>query len=106
LFVLEAPGPQAVRSGFMSRNNPDETAKNWFDPSRDTGINRRGHSGVEHRAFSNEGRSSTAGIFKSSGSWGELSAELDRRAPRSGPYCRLCICRIQPDVYQPFSRQS
>jgi len=30
LFVLEAPGPQAVRSGFISRNNPDESAKNWL----------------------------------------------------------------------------
>lgn len=31
LFVLEAPGPNAVKSGFISRNNPDETAKNMFD---------------------------------------------------------------------------
>lgn len=29
LFLLEAPGPQAVASGFVSRNNPDESAKNW-----------------------------------------------------------------------------
>ncbi|HET6962909.1 MAG TPA: hypothetical protein VFJ27_10445, partial [Terriglobia bacterium] len=26
LFLLEAPGPKAVRRGFISRNNPDETA--------------------------------------------------------------------------------
>lgn len=31
LFVLEAPGPNAVKSGFISRNNPDETAKNMFE---------------------------------------------------------------------------
>jgi uracil-DNA glycosylase len=31
LFLLEAPGPQAVASGFISRNNPDESAKNFFE---------------------------------------------------------------------------
>ena len=30
LFVLEAPGPKAVHSGFISRNNPDQSAKNMF----------------------------------------------------------------------------
>jgi hypothetical protein len=30
LFVLEAPGSRAVGSGFVSRDNPDETAKNWM----------------------------------------------------------------------------
>ena len=30
LFLLEAPGPRAVQSGFVSRNNPDETAKNFM----------------------------------------------------------------------------
>jgi hypothetical protein len=30
LFLLEAPGPNAITSGFISRNNPDETAKNFF----------------------------------------------------------------------------
>jgi uracil-DNA glycosylase len=30
LFLLEAPGGKAVGSGFVSRNNPDETAKNFF----------------------------------------------------------------------------
>jgi hypothetical protein len=28
---LEAPGPKAVLSGFVSRNNPDQTAKNFFE---------------------------------------------------------------------------
>lgn len=28
LFLLEAPGPKAVESGFISRNNPDPTARN------------------------------------------------------------------------------
>ena len=30
LFLLEAPGPKAKSSGFVSRNNPDETAKTLF----------------------------------------------------------------------------
>lgn len=30
LFLLEAPGPKAVRSGFVSRDNPDRTAENLF----------------------------------------------------------------------------
>ena len=25
LFLMEAPGPKASASGFVSRNNPDET---------------------------------------------------------------------------------
>jgi uracil-DNA glycosylase len=40
LFLLEAPGAMAVRSGFISRNNPDETAKNFFALSTDAGIPR------------------------------------------------------------------
>ena len=40
LFLLEAPGAKAVRSGFISRNNPDETAKNFFDLNRAAGIPR------------------------------------------------------------------
>lgn len=31
LFTLEAPGPKAVSSGFISRNNPDESAKNMYN---------------------------------------------------------------------------
>jgi uracil-DNA glycosylase len=41
LFVLEAPGPKAVFSGFVSRNNPDETAKNWFTLNAAAGIDRQ-----------------------------------------------------------------
>jgi uracil-DNA glycosylase len=40
LFLLEAPGPNAVKSGFISRNNPDETAKNMFQILEDVGIPR------------------------------------------------------------------
>jgi uracil-DNA glycosylase len=40
LFLLEAPGPRAVKSGFVSRNNPDETARNWFELQRDAGLAR------------------------------------------------------------------
>jgi uracil-DNA glycosylase len=29
LFVLERPGPQAMKSGFISRDNPDESARNF-----------------------------------------------------------------------------
>jgi uracil-DNA glycosylase len=31
LFLLEAPGARAVETGFVSRNNPDPTAKNMCD---------------------------------------------------------------------------
>ena len=41
LYLLEAPGAKAVRSGFISRNNPDETAKNLFEASAAAGIDRR-----------------------------------------------------------------
>lgn len=41
LFLLEAPGPQAVTSGFVSRNNPDLTAKNFFMLNAEAGIDRR-----------------------------------------------------------------
>lgn len=40
LFLLEAPGPKAVASGFVSRNNPDETAKNFFELNTEVGIRR------------------------------------------------------------------
>ncbi len=40
LFLLEAPGAKAVGSGFISRNNPDETAKNFFKLNVETGIPR------------------------------------------------------------------
>jgi uracil-DNA glycosylase len=40
LYLLEAPGAKAVLSGFISRNNPDETAKNFFELNRAAGIPR------------------------------------------------------------------
>ncbi|MDR5750210.1 MULTISPECIES: uracil-DNA glycosylase [unclassified Caballeronia] len=40
LFLLEAPGARAVASSFVSRNNPDETAKNMFELNRDACIPR------------------------------------------------------------------
>jgi uracil-DNA glycosylase len=40
LVLLEAPGPKAVETGFISRNNPDRTAKNVFDLFRDAEIAR------------------------------------------------------------------
>ncbi len=40
LFLLEAPGPKAVRSGFVSRDNPDPTAKNLWQLMQDAGIPR------------------------------------------------------------------
>lgn len=41
LFLLEAPGPKAVNSSFISRNNPDETAKNFFELSNSAGFLRK-----------------------------------------------------------------
>jgi len=41
LFLLEAPGAKAVGSSFISRNNPDETAKNMFELNRQAGIPRK-----------------------------------------------------------------
>lgn len=40
LFLLEAPGGKAVGSGFVSRNNPDETAKNFFELNHEAGLAR------------------------------------------------------------------
>jgi hypothetical protein len=37
----EAPGPKAVLSGFVSRNNPDETAKNFFELNAEAKIPRK-----------------------------------------------------------------
>jgi uracil-DNA glycosylase len=41
LFLLEAPGPKAVASGFISRNNPDPTARNFCNFLSAAGIPRR-----------------------------------------------------------------
>jgi len=38
---LEAPGPRAVKTGFVSRSNPDETAKNFYLLNEEAGIDRR-----------------------------------------------------------------
>jgi uracil-DNA glycosylase len=41
LYLLEAPGARAVSSGFVSRNNLDESAKNFFELNRDAGVPRK-----------------------------------------------------------------
>lgn len=41
LFLLEAPGPKARNSGFVSMNNPDQTARNLFEVSHEAGLDRR-----------------------------------------------------------------
>jgi hypothetical protein len=41
LCLFEAPGPQAKGSGFISRNNPDETAKNFFELNLEAKIPRK-----------------------------------------------------------------
>ncbi len=40
LFLLEAPGPKAVGSTFISRNNPDPTARNLWHLMNDANIPR------------------------------------------------------------------
>ena len=40
LFLLEAPGPRAKASGFVSSNNPDPTAKNLWNLIHNAGIAR------------------------------------------------------------------
>lgn len=40
LYVLEAPGRKAAKSSFVSRNNPDETAKNWLELNKQAGVDR------------------------------------------------------------------
>ena len=40
LFVLEAPGPKAVETGFVSFENPDQTARNFRDQLEKAQINR------------------------------------------------------------------
>ena len=41
LFLLETPGREARLSGFISRNNPDETARNFFKLNGKAGICRK-----------------------------------------------------------------
>lgn len=40
LFLFEAPGRRAVDSNFISRNNPDESAKNFFELNQQAGLPR------------------------------------------------------------------
>lgn len=40
LFVLESPGKRAKGSGFISQNNPDPTANNFFRLREEAGIRR------------------------------------------------------------------
>ena len=40
LFLLESPGPKAVRSGFISRDNPDPSAKNMSKELKAAGFKR------------------------------------------------------------------
>jgi uracil-DNA glycosylase len=40
LFLLKAPGPGAVESGFVSHNNPDPSAKNFLELLSEAGIPR------------------------------------------------------------------
>lgn len=41
LYVLEAPGANAVKSGFISRNNPDGSAKNWLNMNEHARVPRK-----------------------------------------------------------------
>lgn len=38
LFLLEAPGPRAIQTGYVSLNNPDPTARNFQNQLRQAGI--------------------------------------------------------------------
>jgi uracil-DNA glycosylase len=40
LFFLETPGPEAVKSGFVSSNNPDPTAENMGKAWKQAGLKR------------------------------------------------------------------
>jgi uracil-DNA glycosylase family 4 len=41
LLILEAPGRKAVQSGFISRNNPDQTAKNFCELLEEAELSRK-----------------------------------------------------------------
>lgn len=41
LFLLQKPGSKADGSGFISRNNPDPTARNTFELMEEAGIDRK-----------------------------------------------------------------
>ena len=40
LLILEAPGPQAIKSGYVSLDNPDRTASNLREQLRLAGVDR------------------------------------------------------------------
>ena len=40
IFILQAPGARAVNSGFVSRDNNDESARHFFELTRDAGLDR------------------------------------------------------------------
>ena len=108
LYLLEAPGKRAVGSGFISRNNPDETAKNFFELNQDAGIDRRDTvtwnivpwyigDGRRIRAATN------ADILAGTESLGELLALLPklraivligRKAQRAASH----VARLRPDA--------
>ena len=41
LFLLEAPGPQALKTGIVSFDNPDQTARNFRAQLAEAGIDRQ-----------------------------------------------------------------
>ncbi len=41
LFLFEAAGPKAKASGFISRNNNDDTAKNFFKLNNEADLDRK-----------------------------------------------------------------
>lgn len=41
LFLLAVPGPKAVNTGFVSRDNPDESAENWLLANEAACLDRR-----------------------------------------------------------------
>lgn len=40
LFILEAPGAKSVKTGYISFDNPDQSAKNFRDQLHNAGIDR------------------------------------------------------------------
>jgi len=40
IFIGQAPGPGAVESGFVSRDNADESARHFFELTREAGLDR------------------------------------------------------------------
>jgi uracil-DNA glycosylase len=40
MFIQQAPGPGAIASGFVSRDNDDESARHFFELARDAGLDR------------------------------------------------------------------